>query len=102
MLTALPEAERRPAFFTLWTLKESYMKAVGLGMALPLRSFWFCFDPTGTPSLHLADRDSDARCWRFSLFRPTERHVVALAVAQTEGVQTRARLHLTVPAVPRV
>lgn len=32
------------AFFRLWTLKESFMKAVGLGFALPLNAFEICFD----------------------------------------------------------
>ncbi len=31
--------ERRNTFFRLWTLKESFMKATGLGMKLPLDSF---------------------------------------------------------------
>lgn len=33
------EEERRDMFFRFWTLKESFMKATGLGMRLPLRDF---------------------------------------------------------------
>ena len=38
-LAALPEDRRQDAFFRLWTGKESFMKAVGQGFALPMSDF---------------------------------------------------------------
>lgn len=35
----LPEEEREAVFCRMWTAKESYMKAVGLGMSIPPDSF---------------------------------------------------------------
>lgn len=37
------------AFFRLWTLKESFMKAAGLGFALPLNAFEISFDGENRP-----------------------------------------------------
>ena len=45
-LSALPSAERESAFYTLWTLKESYVKADGRGLRL-LRQF--CVNIAGQP-----------------------------------------------------
>ena len=38
------EEEKQVMFYRLWTLKESFMKAVGLGMKIPLKDFWFSFE----------------------------------------------------------
>lgn len=40
-LLALPQELQRDRFFDLWALKESYIKAKGLGLALSLKSFGF-------------------------------------------------------------
>ena len=40
-LRALPEDEQPVVFFDYWTLKEAYIKARGLGLALPLGQFTF-------------------------------------------------------------
>ena len=46
-LNALPESRRRLLFFSLWTLKESFLKARGTGLAQPLNSFRIEFGPGG-------------------------------------------------------
>jgi 4'-phosphopantetheinyl transferase len=43
-LIALPEHERNGRFYDLWTIKESYIKALGKGLSIPLNSFEILFD----------------------------------------------------------
>ena len=38
-LFSLPPEQQEAAFFRLWTCKESFIKAVGTGLSLPLRDF---------------------------------------------------------------
>lgn len=38
-INSMPENEKVDAFFRLWVLKESFIKAVGKGMFIPLNSF---------------------------------------------------------------
>lgn len=39
-----PEEERDLLFFRLWTLKESYVKAIGIGVSYPMNTAEFSFD----------------------------------------------------------
>jgi 4'-phosphopantetheinyl transferase len=43
-LSGLPKHERHERFYQYWTLKESYIKARGMGISLPLGEFGFQFD----------------------------------------------------------
>lgn len=40
----ITESDKINAFYQIWTLKESYVKALGKGLSIPLNSFEFEFD----------------------------------------------------------
>ena len=48
-LRALPADRQRARFFDYWTLKEAYIKARGMGLAIPLEQFSFLLDDWPAP-----------------------------------------------------
>jgi 4'-phosphopantetheinyl transferase len=78
-LRALPSQQQQQRFFDYWTLKESYVKARGMGLSIPLGSFAFRLeDPapirlTIDPSLQ--DRTERWLFWQRPLGRG---HLMAL------------------------
>jgi 4'-phosphopantetheinyl transferase len=63
---ALGGEARRDRGLTLWTLKEAYMKARGLGMALSTKLFSFVFEDGGAIGLEMDVEAGDgAGRWRF-------------------------------------
>ena len=94
--------ERARAFMRLWTVKEAYVKALGLGIAgRPFREFDVAWDEAAPASdawtVNLRDdaRD-DAERWRLTLLRPraSHPHVMSLCVPATasgDAPRVRAR-----------
>jgi len=118
-LRALPDANQRDRFFEYWTLKESYIKARGLGLQVPLDQFSFHLGPpTGedTDSEAAARSretpqpirisfgpgiDDDPTTWQFALHQLTPRHRLAIAVRrQPDEPDLSIRVRPVVPTVP--
>jgi 4'-phosphopantetheinyl transferase len=76
---------QRDRFFRVWTLKESYIKARGMGLALPLDGFEFTFqkEPGIEPKITIridAALSDEADSWTFRSLAPSDTHRLALAV----------------------
>ena len=85
-----PQGARAAVFFDFWTLKEAYIKAVGLGVALPLRDFAFTRDPLRISFAPTLD-DSPSR-WMFRRFRPAPGVAMALAARRGHGAEPVVRV----------
>lgn len=92
-LFALPASAQRQRFFELWTLKEAYIKARGLGLAIPLGSFSFSLQQGGHPLIGFdASLTDDPSSWWFEQSFPSEAHAMALAVREPGGTPLSSRL----------
>jgi 4'-phosphopantetheinyl transferase len=80
-LRAMPQMERSPAFFSCWTRKEAYIKAVGQGLSLPLDSFEVAFGPGVEPNLlRVETSPEDAARWRMYSIPAAEGYAAAIIV----------------------
>lgn len=109
-LRAQPAEAQRDRFFAYWTLKESYIKARGMGLALPLDQFAFDLTPGLAPGLARASEhrsehrpdstldhgdeialtvdprlEDDGRNWWFHQRRLTPEHRLAVALRRQPG-----------------
>lgn len=80
-LLALPPAQRVDAFFACWTRKEAYMKARGLGLAIPLDGYEVSLAPGDPPRLlRPAADDPHGEEWALWQIDPGPGYAAALCV----------------------
>ncbi|WP_313918263.1 4'-phosphopantetheinyl transferase superfamily protein [Tahibacter sp.] len=78
-LQAQPPERQRQRFFEYWTLKESYIKARGMGLSIPLEQFSFDLDQGIRIRFDPALQD-DPDIWQFELHQPSAQHQLAIGV----------------------
>jgi len=87
-LHAHPAEEQPRRFFDYWTLKESYIKARGKGLAIPLDQFAFQLAPDRPPQIEIDPRQQDeADSWQFAQIEPAENYLVALCVRSRQPIE---------------
>jgi 4'-phosphopantetheinyl transferase len=81
-LNQLSQNERPSAFYKIWTLKEAYIKAKGMGLSIPLRDFNFNFDSPNIVDVNfnysLKEIPSD---WKFTSYESEKYHNFIVSVA---------------------
>jgi len=82
VLRSLPEHLQATAFFTCWTRKEAYIKAVGKGLSIPLNQFDVSLAP-GEPAalLNVEENPEEASRWSLIELFPCSDMVATVAVA---------------------
>lgn len=96
-LRGLPAGQQPLRFFHYWTLKESYIKARSLGLALPLEQFSFHFPAHQEVSIRFDPRLEDqAERWRFWLYQYRSTHLIALCASRQATAQ-RLQIRHCVP-----
>ncbi len=102
-ITALQELSPdrlRERFFLYWTLKESYIKARGVGLSLPLDSFSFRL--AGEIPFRIGfsgdNPDEPEEGWRFALLRPLPQYLAAVGVFSARQDPVRIRCFHALPS----
>lgn len=94
-LASLHPKQKTRAFYELWTLKESFIKADGKGLSIPLDSFRFEFDEGGTIYFH---PPSDVqKQWHFKQYEIDPTYALAVCASHAcfpEQVETLQWDHL--------
>ena len=79
-LAALPAEQRVKAFFNCWSRKESYIKALGLGISFPLDRFSVSITSGAPELLRVEDDDSEPERWRMYELSPGDGYAAAMII----------------------
>ena len=87
-LSTQPPEQQHDRFFEYWTFKESYVKARGMGLSIPLGKFAFLYPDERAVSIAIDPELNDqAERWQFWQFQPAPEYLVAVC-AERQGAQS--------------
>ena len=97
-LRSLPTGQRIEAFFSCWTRKEAYIKALGEGLSLPLDSFAVAFVPgIRAELLHVKANPAEVERWSMYDIAVKEGYKAALVVEGKGHLLRRMRWGWALP-----
>ena len=85
LIMSAPESERSDAFTRLWALKESFLKATGLGLTLPLSAFTVRVGEDGVS----VRQDVDGNSYRFFELDPGDGYRYAVCAQNAPELTPR-------------
>lgn len=83
-LCELPSEKKKEHFFDIWTLKESYIKARGMGLSIPLGDISYSLDDTGITVFFESSREDDPDSWKFWNIQVNSEHKISLAIKKKD------------------
>jgi 4'-phosphopantetheinyl transferase len=97
-LAALAPHQRQYRFYEYWTFKESYIKARGMGLSIPLDKFDFKFpnDYAVEIATH-ADLADDPTRWQFWQLSTSSEYLVAVCAEKSDPAPIRLIVRRLVP-----
>ena len=102
-LASVPSELRQDRFFEYWTFKESYIKARGLGLSIPLDQFSFHYPHASGVQIAIdPELDDDSTRWSFWQYRPASKYLLAICAERVHGAATVLSLRKTTPMVAEV
>jgi len=97
-LATVPKERQQDRFFEYWTFKESYIKARGMGLSLPLDKFGFRFPDEQRVEIAISeDLADDPQRWMFWQFRPSPEYLLAICAERMSGQAPTLVFRSTVP-----
>ena len=80
LLSIAGEKQREETFYRCWTRKESYLKAIGDGLSVPLDQFQVTLLPDSPACfIHIGNQTSEASSWTLQHLDPAPGYAGALA-----------------------
>jgi 4'-phosphopantetheinyl transferase len=99
-LHEVPREGQHYRFFEYWTFKESYIKARGMGLSLPLEKFSFSYPHAGAVEIAIhADLEDARERWELRQLRPTPEYLVAVCAEIAKEGTSKLIVRSAVPLV---